>query len=79
MKLMTLLEVIDDQERILVWDDNAPINVPPLFKGRVGDCKCHRSIGNGIVKMIISEKDHIAIFIDIEYQKNKAQMKGGAE
>lgn len=81
MKLMSLLNVIDDQESVMVWDDNASIDVPPLFKGRVIDCKCHRSIGNGIVKIIIPEKSHLAIFINIEYQKNKAQakMKGGAE
>ena len=78
MKLMSLLNVIDDCEDIMVWDDNAPINVPPLFKGKVDGCKHHRSIGNGVVKMIIPEKDHLAIFINIEYQKNKAK-KGGAE
>ena len=77
MKLSSLLNVIDDQESILVWDDNASIDVPPLFKGKVNGCKCHRSIGNGIVKMIIPEEDHLAIFIDIEYQKKKAQTKGG--
>lgn len=81
MKLMSLLNVIDDQESILVWDDNKPIDVPPLFKGKVKDCKCHRSFGNGIVEMIIPEHDHLAIFINIEYQKSKAQakIKGGAE
>lgn len=79
MKLISLLNVIDDQESVLVWDDNAPIDVPPLFKGKVKGCKCHRSIGNGIVKMIIPEESHLAIFIDIEYQKKKAQVKGGAE
>ena len=52
MKLMSLLNVIDDQESVLVWDDNASIDVPPLFKGKVNGCKCHKSIGNGIVKMI---------------------------
>lgn len=75
MKLMSLLNVIDDQEPVMVWDDNAPIDVPPLFKGNIKDCKCHRSLGNGVVKMIIPKKDHIAIFINIEYQKNKAQDK----
>lgn len=77
MKLSSLLNVIDDQESVLVWNNNASIDVPPLFKGKVKGCKCHRSIGNGVVKMIIPEKDHLAIFINIEYQKNKARAKGG--
>ena len=77
MKLMSLLNVIDNCERVMVWDDNAAIDVPPLFKGRVEDCKHHRSIGNGVVKMIIPEHDHLAIFINVEYQNKKAQKKGG--
>lgn len=81
MKLMSLLNVIDNCERVMVWDANASIDVPPLFKGSVEGCKHHRSIGNGVVKMIITKKNHLAIFINIEYQKDKAQakMKGGAE
>ena len=75
MKLASLLNVIDDCERVLIWDDNAPISVPPLFKGMVKDGKTRGNIHNGVVKMIIREKDHLAIFIDIEYQKNRERSK----
>lgn len=81
MKLTSLLNALDDQEMVLIWDDNASsINVPPLFKGKVKDCKYHRSIGNGVVKLIVPMEYRLDVFVDIEYQKNKAErkMKGGA-
>lgn len=75
MKLASLLNVIDDCENVLVLDDNAPISVPPLFNGLVKDCKTSRDIHNGVVKMIIRETDHLALFIDIEYQKNRRRSR----
>jgi hypothetical protein len=76
MKLESLLKVIDDSESILVWDDNATIDVPPLFNGKVKDCKNHSGIRNGIVKLIIPVKrDRIDVFIDIEYQKRHKEKR----
>ena len=65
-----------DCERVVVWDDNASIDVPPLFKGKAIDCKKHGNIRNGIVKHIIPVgegrlKGRFDIFVDIEYQKRK--------
>ena len=72
MKLISVMRVMDDCERIIVWDDNAAsIDVPPLFKGTVKKCKTVGYTRNGVVKMIIPEKDHLAIFVDIEYQKQR--------
>lgn len=76
MKLDSLLKVIDDCERVVVLDDNASIDVPPLFKGKAIDCKKHGNIRNGIVKHIIPVgegrlKGRFDIFVDIEYQKKK--------
>ena len=76
MKIESLLNVIDDCESVLVWDDNAPISVPPLFKGMVKDCKKRGDLRNGIVKHIIPVGygglcGRIDTFVDIEYQKKK--------
>ena len=76
MKLKSLLDVIDDCERFVVWDDNASIDVPPLFKGKAIDCKKRNDLRNGIVKHIIPVgqgylKGRFDIFVDIEYQKKK--------
>lgn len=74
MKLISLLNVIDNCERCVVWDDNATsIDVPPLFEGTVKDCRGQGHIRNGIVKIIIPEGDNLAIFVDIEYQKSKKE------
>jgi hypothetical protein len=76
MKLNSLLDVIDDCESGLVWDDNAPIDIPPLFNGMVKDCKNRSDIKNGIVKLIIPVKrDRIDVFIDIEYQKRHKEKR----
>ncbi len=76
MKLGSLLNVIDDCERVVVWDDKTDIDVPPLFRGKVIDCKKRGDIRNGIVKHIIPVgegrlKGRFDIFVDIEYQKMK--------
>ena len=45
-----------------------------MFHGLVLWIKKCKTVGytrNGVVKMIIPEKDHLAIFIDIEYQKKR--------
>lgn len=74
MKLKSFLDVIDDSEAIVVWDDRATIDEPPLFKGKVINCKKYGAIRNGIVKHIIPTgqgylKGRFDIFVDIEYQK----------
>lgn len=74
MKLRSLLDVIDDAEHVRVFDDNAGVLEPPLFIGKVGDCKIHRSIRNGVVKLVTPDNgiSSLIIHIDIEYQKRKA-------
>ena len=74
MKLLTLLNVVDDAELVRVFDDNATVETPPLFIGKVKDCKLHRSLRNGVVKLITpdSRLPALLIHIDIEYQKKRA-------
>ena len=74
MRLLSLLNVIDDAENVRVFDDRAPVEKPPLFIGKVRDCKIHRSIRNGVVKLVTPDNrlPALIIHIDIEYQKKRA-------
>ena len=70
MKLKELLNVIDNCEKCLVWDDDKPIDVPPLFEeGLVCDCKKREDLANCEVAFIIPIKSRLDIFIKKENGK----------
>ena len=67
MKLKELLNIIDNCEKCLVWDDDKPIDVPPLFKeGYVSDCKKREDLANCEVVFLIPYKNRLDLFIKKE-------------
>lgn len=75
MKLVSLLKVLDKEDRIEVADDNAPITNNVLFKGRAKDCMRKGCIRNGNVVSLCAWHDILLIAVDIEFQKKKGGKK----
>ena len=74
MKLISLLEIMDESDEIVVDDENAPINEMTLFYGTVEDCKKQRYFRNGVVRALHFDREVASVAVNIEYQKEK----GGA-
>ena len=71
MKLLSVLNVMDDTELVEVADENAPIENQVVFTGCVAECRKEGRIRNGIVTAIVPCRGCLCILVNIEYQKRK--------
>ena len=71
MRLISLLKVMDEGDRINVVDENKPINKATVFNGSAGECMERCYYKNGVVTSLFASGNTLMVTVDIEYQKKK--------
>ena len=75
MKLISILQRMDEDEKINVMEDGVPLDKMCLFTGTVRDCKKQGFFRNAVVTLLVACGDVLIVEVDIEYQRRKAIRK----